>query len=262
MPLYAEFSGDLATQAPLVLIHGFGGNASVWDAVKAHLPDDIPVIAYDLPGHRNSLDAEGRGGAGKMAKALLADLSERGYSAFHLAGHSMGGAIAALIAMRAGAAVKSVTLIAPGGMGPEINADALEHFAKAKTAEELRAAMRVMVAPDFDIPGQAVNALAADRAIAGATEALCEIYDAMFTEQTSTVRAQGTLPMELLETLTCPVSVMWGEDDAILPFHQMDRLPEAFVKTHFPGAGHMLLDERPEQVAGALVMSVGMGGDA
>ena len=218
MTLHAEISGDITARPPLVLIHGFGGSAAAWDAVKFHLPESQPVIAYDLPGHRHSLQSEGRGGAGKMAKAILADLDARGLTSFHLAGHSMGGAVASLIAMRAGGKVLSLTLLAPGGMGPE----------------------------------EVVSGLAADRAVPGALEALQETYAAMFTEQTSPIRAQGVLPMDLMDQLQCKVTVIWGEDDAVLPFHQMDRLPVKFEKIHLAGTGHMLLDETPQRVAAVL----------
>jgi pimeloyl-ACP methyl ester carboxylesterase len=254
MTLFSEISGDPAIRPPVVLIHGFGGSAAAWDPVVALLPENLPVIAYDLPGHRRSLHAEGRGGAGKMAKAILADLDMQGIRAFHLAGHSMGGAVAALIAMRAAGKARSLTLVAPGGMGPEINAQALERFAKAVTAEEISDVLRMMTALSFQMPADTIEALAAERERPGATEALEETYAAMFTEQSSPVKAQGTLPMELLETLSIPVAVIWGEDDAILPSHQMDRLPERFAKIRLPGMGHMLLDECPERVA-ALVVS-------
>jgi pimeloyl-ACP methyl ester carboxylesterase len=46
-------------------------------------------------------------------------------------GHSMGGAVSALIAMRAPDRVKSLTLVAPGGMAREINADLLDRYARA-----------------------------------------------------------------------------------------------------------------------------------
>ncbi|HZG27673.1 MAG TPA: alpha/beta fold hydrolase [Ensifer sp.] len=257
MTLFSEVSGDPTTRPPVVLIHGFGGSAAAWDPVVALLPEELPVIAYDLPGHNRSLHTEERGGAGKMAKAILADLDAQGFTAFHLAGHSMGGAVGALIAMRAGAKVLSLTLVAPGGMGPEINAHALERFAQAATADELADVMRMMTAPGFDLPAEVLDSMAMDRERPGAIEALEEIYDAMFTEQSSPVRAQGVLPIELLETLKTKVAVIWGEADAILPSHQMDRLPEHFTKIRVPGMGHMLLDECPARIATLIVEQAG-----
>lgn len=260
MTLYAELSGDHRADGapPLVLIHGFGCSAAVWAPVRALLPESYPVIAYDLPGHRFSLDAEGRGGAGRMAKALLVDLEHRFPAGFHVAGHSMGGAVAALIAMRATRLVRSLTLIAPGGMGPEINAHALERFACAVNADEIGESCRVMVSGEFEMPHGILNALAADRLRPGALQAIMETYNAMFTEQSSPVKAQGVLPLELLETLPMPVSVLWGEDDAVLPFHQMDRLPSTFRKIHLKDMGHMLLDECPGVVADALREAIGI----
>jgi pimeloyl-ACP methyl ester carboxylesterase len=258
MTLYAELSGDHRPDGPppLVLIHGFGCSGAVWAEVRALLPADYPVIAYDLPGHRFSLDAEGRGGAGRMAKALLADLEHRFSRGFHLAGHSMGGAVAALIAMRASSKVCSLTLIAPGGMGPEINAHALERFACAVNADEIGESCGVMVGGSFEMPHGALNALAADRLQPGALQAIMETYNSMFTEHSSPVKAQGVLPLELLETLKMPVSVLWGEDDAVLPFHQMDRLPDTFRKMHLKAMGHMLPVECPDIVAGVLIETI------
>lgn len=257
MNLHVEKRAAPNSRPPLVLIHGFGGHAASWAKVLDRLPASLPVIAYDLPGHGRSLHAEGRGGAGRMAKAILADLQAQGLAGFHLAGHSMGGAVAALIGMRAGARLRSLTLIAPGGMGPDINADALERFAKARLTDEIAEVMRIMAAPDFAMPTSTLAALADDRARPGVTEALEETFAAMFTEETSSVRAQGTLPMELLETLIAPVAVLWGEEDAILPSHQMDRLPQHFEKIRLPGKGHMLLDEAPDAVAELLIRQAG-----
>ena len=58
--------------------------------------------------------------------------------------------------------------------------------------------------------------------------------------------------MQALAALTCPVTVVWGTQDAILPFHQMESLPEKFIKVRVEETGHMLLDECPERVAAVL----------
>jgi len=86
--------------APLVLLHGFGGSSRSWSQVTALLGDDIDVIAMDLPGHGGSLNAEGRGGAGRMARGVGGILSALNLDRYHLCGHSMGGAVAALACRR------------------------------------------------------------------------------------------------------------------------------------------------------------------
>lgn len=251
--LHLEISGP-ETGAPLVLLHGFGGDGSVWDAVRAELPEGLRVITIDLPGHGGSLDSEGRGGAGRMAKAILSGLDWAGVGDFHLAGHSMGGAVAALIAMRAGDRVKSLTLVAPGGMAPDINADLLARFARAATEAEIRACLAEMSAPDFAVPSDVIDRFVMARARPGALQALDETYRAMFPE--GPAEGQGVLPGDQLAALAMPVAVMWGTQDTVLPCPKPSALPASFAFSVLPGLGHMLPEEAPDAVVRVLAQAV------
>ncbi|MDZ7603886.1 MAG: alpha/beta fold hydrolase [Hoeflea sp.] len=254
--LHMETSGP-DTGAPLLLLHGFGGDGSAWDAVKSLLPESLRVITVDLPGHGGSLEAEGRGGAGRMAKAILSGLDGAGVADFHLAGHSMGGAVAALIAMRAGARVKSLTLVAPGGMAPEINAGLLERYAKSATEAEIRACLTEMAAPGFAVAQSVIDGFVAARARPGALVALDETYKAMFPD--GPAKGQGVLPGEALQALAMPVAVIWGTEDAVLPCPKPPALPVSFAFSVLPGLGHMLPEEAPDAVARVLAQAVSIG---
>src|SRR5882762_53404 len=83
----------------VVLLHGFGSCHDIWHEVTSVLVLGIRTLAYDLPGHGLSLDFPESGPARTAARAVLADLSARGIGRVHLAGHSMGGAVAALMAL-------------------------------------------------------------------------------------------------------------------------------------------------------------------
>lgn len=235
---------------PLVLIHGFGGNMRIWNRVFPLLKDEVPMILVDLPGHGKSLESEGRGGAGRMAKAILNELTAEGVDRFHLAGHSMGGAVSALIAMRDPARVRSLTLIAPGGMAPEINAELLGRFSKAAAADELRAVMSEMAGPGIDWPKGYFEAVSEFRSVPGGIEALEETYRAMFPGDPAA--GQGVLPRDQLEALPMPVALVWGDRDAVLPCPAPADVPANFTLSIIQGAGHMLPEERPEDVAGVL----------
>lgn len=245
MTLNAIIAGRPETTEPLVLLHGFGGGAFVWDSVVAAL--DCPVIVYDLPGHGGSLHAEGIGGAGRMAKAVLADLDRRGITRFFVAGHSLGGACAALMAMRRPEQVAALGLLAPGGIGSTINHRALFHFAFARNLTLQRMALEVMMGFNAEVPETLVEETFLSHTLPGAPEALKAVYDAMLEHGVEGVR-QGTLSMEAIAALPMPIHAMWGSEDCILPVAHATRLPDNVTLHRLGQAGHMLIDECPGQV--------------
>jgi len=239
-----------AEGTPLVLLHGFGGTMRTWNKVFPLLVNELPLILVDLPGHGESIESDGRGGAGKMAKAILAQLNGEGVDAFHLGGHSMGGAVSALIAMRAPEQVKSLTLVAPGGMASGINAGMLGIYAKASAPEQLREIVRQMAGPNVAFPEGYFEELSKLRAAPGAMDAIGATYQAMFPEGAS--EGQGVLPREMLQALPMPIAMIWGDADSVLPCPTSADVPVNFDFTVIAGAGHMLPEETPELVAEAL----------
>lgn len=227
----------------IVLLHGFGGFHGAWSEIQPGLVSDATVLAYDLPGHNRSLAYPGAGSASVAVKAILADLAARNITKAHFVGHSMGGAIAALIGLRAPALVQSLTLLAPGGFGPQINADLLGRFGAATNADDLRACLEDMSAPDFRMPTKYVMGPAAVRGIPGQRDKLVEIA-AIITKG----GVQGEIPREMLATLAMPVTVVWGTRDTVLPFGQTKGLPASFKLIVLEGKGHMLMEEAPELV--------------
>lgn len=244
-----------ADRPPLVLLHGFGGNMRAWNRVFPLVKDAVPLIIFDLPGHGRSIGSDGRGGAGRMAKAILQELHVQGVERFHLGGHSMGGAVAALIALRAPEAVLSLSLVAPGGMTPEINAALLEDFAEAETPAALEKIVRRMAGPEFDVAEGYFEAAAEFRRAPGAGAALRETYAAMFPDGPD--KGQGVIPRAQLRDLPMPVFVLWGAADTVLPCPERQDLPDNFRLTVLPGAGHMLPEERPRDVADLLMAATG-----
>lgn len=253
-PVHMIASGP-ETGDPLVLLHGFGGTAKAWDEVIARLPDDIRVLAADLPGHGASLNADGRGGAGRMAKAILAALDARGVERFHIAGHSMGGAVAALIALRAPDRVLSLTLVAPGGMAKAMNAELLARYAKADSAEEIRTCLTEMSAPGLTVSQEVVDGFVAARSEPGALAALDETFQAMFPDGPEA--GQGVLPADALAALQMPVAVIWGTADKVLPCPPPSALPRNFAFNVLPGLGHMLPEEDPGAIVRVLAQATG-----
>lgn len=258
MALHAAITGNPSEAPPLVLLHGFGGGGFVWDYIAASL-NDRPLIIYDLPGHGRSINAEGIGGAGRMAKAVAANLERRGISSFHACGHSLGGAVAAILALRQPDRVRSLVLLSPGGFGPSINHAALSRYAFPEDRENLRAALREMMADKAEPADTLVERLYAERQRSGAS-ALRQVFDGMMRPLTDGGLGQGSLDLHEFAGLDLPIHVLWGAGDRILPVPDPAVLPANMTLHLIEGAGHMLIDECPRAVIGLLHSVYGSAG--
>ncbi len=228
----------------IVLLHGFGSCRAIWRDVAALLAPGMRALAYDLPGHGQSLECEGTGGAKPAARAILSDLAARGLDKIHLVGHSMGGAVATLMALADPGRVASLTLLAPGGFGPEINAALLRRYAAAAGKREVRACLAAMSGPRAVPPDHVVDALSRMRKQPAQLQILIDMAAAMTKDD-----RQGVIPGERLEALDMPVMVVWGTEDPLLPVDQAESLPAHFHLHHVLGAGHMLVEEAPDLIA-------------
>ncbi len=228
---------------PVVLLHGFGGSHTAWDAVVERIAGVRHVFAFDLPGHAGSL-AVPAGSAGVAAKEVVAALDRRGIGRAHIVGHSMGGAAAALVALRIPARVASLTLLAPGGFGREINHRLLRRYAAAASEAELGVLLEQFFGWDRLVPAGLAAAQAKEREVPGATAALLAIVETFFDGD-----AQKVLPLDELARLALPIKVVWGTQDRVLPTRHAHRLPGRMATHIFEGAGHMLPQEIPGEIA-------------
>lgn len=239
--LFAHEAGEGGI--PLVFLHGFGSNHSNWKDVQGAFAGSRRTIAYDLPGHGRSLGFPGDRAPKRISPALLADLTGRGVGKFHLVGHSFGGAIACLMAFAAADRVASLTLLAPGGFGSEINGRALARFAAARDAESVRHCLEDMFGWSNPISEEAVRMRSEIRQLPGQSEVLMEMVGHIARNG-----RQGVIAREAMASLDMPVKVLWGTQDRILPTRQAHRLPGNIAGHIFEDTGHMLIDEIPDPV--------------
>jgi 3-oxoadipate enol-lactonase len=92
-----EVSG-LPDAPPMVLLHALGERRASWAAVTAPFAADFRVFALDLRGHGDS-DWPGAYSLEFMCDDVLGVLDRLGLGRVTLVGHSMGGAVAYLVAM-------------------------------------------------------------------------------------------------------------------------------------------------------------------
>ncbi|MTI18272.1 alpha/beta fold hydrolase [Rhodobacteraceae bacterium RKSG542] len=249
----AFVQAGLDSEEPIVFIHGFGGDASTWAGLQKELSQNRPTYAFDLPSHGGSLNWPELGNAVKSARALSQSFDVLGLKKVHLVGHSLGGAIASLIAMRTPDKVASLTLVAPGGFGEEINASALQAYAKKVSIEAQLEILKPFFGPDFAIPQALVEHYNSSRAVDGAAGALAAIAGSFLLDG-----KQGVLPLAKIAELPMPISLIWGTEDGILPYAQTQGLPEKIALHSIENAGHMLQIECPQEVLQVIRKTVGL----
>lgn len=250
--------GQRRGAAPLVLLHGFTGDASTWLPLVAELDRDRDVLAIDLVGHGES-DAPGDPAAYTMpatVTAVTAACDEAGMGRAHWLGYSMGGRVALNLALIAPDRAASLALV---GASPG--------FADADARTQRVAADNALA--DF-IESEGVPAFV-DRWMAHpifASQArLGDDYLAQAREQrlrnkphalACTLRGMGTGAMEPVQDdlagIDVPVLLVTGEEDhkfERIAAGMVDELPDATHVT-VPGAGHAVHVEAPGLMAQAL----------
>lgn len=98
MRLVYDVSGA-ADAPPMVLLHALGDRAAAWAPVLGQFAASFRVFALDLRGHGDS-DWPGDYSFELMCRDVLGFLDQLSLSTVTLVGHSMGGAVAYLVAMR------------------------------------------------------------------------------------------------------------------------------------------------------------------
>jgi pimeloyl-ACP methyl ester carboxylesterase len=105
----------------VVLVHGLASDADTWRAVMSALGPDVHVLAPDLLGHGHSAMPVGADYSVSAHASRLRDLLDQlGHRRVNLVGHSLGGGVALAFAYQFPERTDTLTLIASGGLGPEL----------------------------------------------------------------------------------------------------------------------------------------------
>ena len=220
--------------APIVLVHGFGGDLNTWLFNQTDLAETHAVYALDLPGHGRSGKDVGAGDLATLSGALGAFLDALGIGRAHLVGHSLGGAVALELALGRPEAAASLTLIASAGLGPEINGAYIDGFIAAGRRKEMKTVLQMLFADPQAVGRDMVEEVLRYKRLDGVEAALRGIAGAVFPGG-----RQGTVLAGRLAELAQPVQVIRGREDRILPPAQAEGLPANVAVTMIENAGHM-----------------------
>jgi pimeloyl-ACP methyl ester carboxylesterase len=242
------------TGAPLVLIHGFGADLNGWRPMVARLGGARPILALDLPGHGNS-KLVGSASFDTLVDAIAAALVEERVAAAHLVGHSLGGAVASALVERRSVDARSLMLVAPAGLGPDINGAFIAGFLRARSEASLAAWMRLLATDEASLGSAMVKTTLRQRADLQVGEAQEQIAAALFPDG-----AQAFSVHDHLTRVAVPAKIVFGLDDQIIPPRHARGLPGVIGVHLFPGVGHMPHLEARGEVA-RLVTELAAAGD-
>lgn len=237
--------------APLLLIHGYPFDRTMWFSTIASLGSNARVVAPDLPGFgKNPVPpAAERPSLDYYADFLAKELEQASHEKVVVAGMSMGGYVALAFAERYPDRVIGLGLISSQAAAdsPEVKAG------RRKGIENIRAS-GVQVVVDSLGPkmfsekaGSEIRHYPEEGAKKAGVEGLCWALEAMANRPDRTA---------LLRALECPVLIVHGTEDKIVPFMKARELAEDSQRAIFvevSGAGHATPLEAPDRVAGGLV---------
>ncbi len=226
-----------------ILIHGFGGDLNAWLFNHTALADRRRVYVLDLPGHGESTKDVGTGAIDELAQSVEEFMDALGIASAHVAGHSLGGAIAIALATREPTRVRSLALLASAGLGPEVDAGYVEGFISATTRNALKPHAAKLFANSALVTRRMIDDLLKYKRLEGVEACLRLISDRFLS-----AGQQAAVMRDALSRLRQPALVVWGSDDQIIPARHAAGLPTSVKAEVIPGKGHMIMMEAAGEV--------------
>jgi pyruvate dehydrogenase E2 component (dihydrolipoamide acetyltransferase) len=235
--------GRTVTPSLLVMIHGFGSSRLSWSGLAPRFGEDIDLLLPDLPCHgKASARVSDLQGLIDAVEAEIAAVDGRRRS-LHIVGHSLGGAVAARIAAAGRVPVASLTLLAPAGLGPEIDGDFIAGFLRATRPESLAPWLSRLVADQTVLNSELAATILAERIAGDLGVAQAGLAANLFPDGTQAIDIRNDL-----KKLDLPTKVIWGVYDRIIPVTHLHMLPAHVAAHRIDGLGHMPHVEAPALV--------------
>ena len=238
-------SADGANLETIVFMHGIGGDDTSFEMQSDALAEDYRVIAWNMPGYRNS-DVLEAVTFETLSRALMQLLDAMALPAVHVAGQSIGGMVAQEFYVRYPQRAKSLILIATTSAFGGKDNSFRDAFLKARLkplnhgvsmAELAKQAMPAIV-------GEAISSVALQSAIDAMANLNVDVYR-------NTLKCLVTFDRRSeLSDIACPVCFIAGEKDTNSPASTMKKMAAkvALAEYHeLAGAGHLVNSEEPDQ---------------
>jgi pyruvate dehydrogenase E2 component (dihydrolipoamide acetyltransferase) len=247
-----RYSRQGTGEPAIALIHGFGGDLDNWLFNVGPLAARAEVVALDLPGHGQSAIAVPGTSVEALARFVVSFLDQLGIGRCHLAGHSLGAAVAAQLALDHPDRVAGLVLIAPAGLGPDINMEYIDGFVQAAGKKDLKPVLAQLFADESLVTRTLVDGVLRYKRLDGVTDLLDSLAAGLFPDG-----RQAADPARRLDARSMPVTVVWGADDRVIPAAHAGSAPEGATVVVLEKAGHMVQMERAREVNELLLAQLG-----
>jgi pimeloyl-ACP methyl ester carboxylesterase len=230
---------------PLVLIHGYPLDHSIWDEVASQLENDFDLIIPDVRGFGESDTVSTPYSMTDIASDLAGLLNSLGIEKVALAGHSMGGYVALAFAKSYPIRVSGLALVSSQAAGdaPDRKEGRYKTAADVdqKGVQIVADAMTDKLSADQRLRDR-IHPLMARQSVAGVTGALKAM-----AERDDLTKFIASFPDLLV--------LIHGDSDELIPVDRAREikalLPSASLN-EIAGAGHMPMMEMPKETAAAL----------
>lgn len=230
----------------VLLLHGFAGDRTTWAAIASGLKRaGHRVLVPDLPGH--GMTEIGASRAVDLSVDLDAFLQRVAPTGpIDIVAHSLGCVAAVDFAVTAADRVGSLTLLAPAGLGPEIDGDFVHGMAQATVAAEVSHLLRRLSVNPVQLSDGALATLAGDLAKGRLVGLAASIAGPS---------GQKVDSLTKLEKLSASVEtrVMFGLEDRIIPWRHVTSVSPRVAIHLLSRSGHMPQWDQPKDVLDILL---------
>ena len=219
----------------IILLHGWGCDATIWCATHDMLANDYRVVAVDFAGFGRSGEPKRVWGVEEYTRSIEALVKHLGVEAPTLIGHSFGGRVSILYASRN--RVSRVVLTDAAGVKPRRS---FSYYRKVYTYKLMKRTLPLLIGTrkaQMLLEQRRKSAASSD--YNRATPMMRAILSKCVNEDLCSVMSK----------IKAPVLLFWGDRDTATPIsdaHKMERLIADAGLVVAEGAGHFAMLEQPE----------------
>lgn len=228
------------TERPLlVLLHGWGSTAAVWQTVVERLQDDYECYLPELPGHGDSQFTE------MQLEPLAQQIADSVNRPATWLGWSLGALVAMQAALQMPQQVNQLMLVSGtpafvqhAGWDAAMSPDTFNEFQLAFSSHANKTQQRFIALQAHGDSQAKIVVQQLGRASTESSDAIAWGLDVL----------RGADLLERLSALSCPVNCLYGENDALVPVTVADAMREKAAANIniWPSTGHVPFLSQPD----------------